>query len=222
LFATSLVDSSAVAAAWCCSPKERISFISLGVINMNSTSLFSRPVIALFAAALGFVLLSAMPDDAQAGVVRGAVANPQGGTTAGMAKKRVGPNGGVTAAARGAVSDGQGNAVGGSARVAQGPNGAKFARGGKFQKNADGSASRSGGYSASGARDGASSMGSASAQGNVTRAADGTVTGTRDSTYTNANTGTTANVDRTYQSGQGVTKTKTCTDAAGATIACPR
>jgi hypothetical protein len=97
----------------------------------------------------------------------------------------------------------------------QGANGARGARASQTTVNADGSATSQSGFTASGAR------GSASSQGSATRNADGTFNGARTSTATSAATGNTYNGSTSYDQ-NGVNRTATCTDASGATIACPR
>jgi hypothetical protein len=96
----------------------------------------------------------------------------------------------------------------------QGANGAKGMRTSQTTVNTDGSASRTGGFAASG------SQGTVQSSGSANRAADGTVSGERTTSATGAQGGT-YNANTTYQSGQGVTRTATCTNAAGETVACP-
>jgi hypothetical protein len=53
-----------------------------------------------------------------------------------------------------------------------------------------------------------------------TRNADGTATGERNTTATNANTGVTLDASTTYTQGSGISRSATCKDAAGNTVAC--
>ncbi|MFM9979045.1 MAG: hypothetical protein ACKVOP_13500 [Sphingomonadaceae bacterium] len=95
-------------------------------------------------------------------------------------------------------------------------NGAWGARASQTTVNPDGSATRRGGFAASGAR------GSVASEGSAARNADGTYSGSRATTATNAATGNTYKGSTTYDSTNGVTRSATCTDATGNTIACPR
>ena len=83
--------------------------------------------------------------------------------------------------------------------------------------NADGSASRQRALSATGAR------GSVSTSGSATRDASGHVARSRSSTATNAATGNSAQASTTYTrdaDGINASRSVTCYDASGATIAC--
>jgi hypothetical protein len=206
----------------------------------NAKETIMKTVFTLATLALSLTLGLAPGMASSAGLVR---KNPQGGITAVSGEKVTGQNGGTFAGARGGVTDGQGNAVGGSASKATGANGGTFARAGRFQKSADGSASRSGGFAASNANGSASrsavaqrnadgsasrssqaavtgAKGSAATSGSATRSADGTVNANRETTATSAATGNSADVKSSYTSGSGASRTVTCTNAAGQTIAC--
>jgi hypothetical protein len=179
----------------------------------NNMNFFNTHITLAAAVAAAFFTFGTV-SNVDAVAKRGKVANADGGVTAGAAASRT-TSKGTRNSARAVKTDAAGNKVGGSASSTTLANGGTAARAGKFQKNADGSASRQGAMSASGAK------GSVSSSGGTTRNADGTVSGSRDTQATNNATGNSANVNSTYQSGQGVTRTATCTDAVGATIACP-
>ncbi len=166
----------------------------------------------LFAA--GIITIAPL-GEVKAEAKRGHFANAKGGTTAGSVIKRSGPNGGSVAAARYVRTDADGNAMGGSAFTANTANGGTAVRTGSFERNADGSASRHREVSASG------TQGSVSSQGSISRSADGTVTAERNSSASNALSGNSVSTNATYQSGQGVNRTTTCFNAAGATVPCP-
>jgi hypothetical protein len=53
-----------------------------------------------------------------------------------------------------------------------------------------------------------------------TRSADGTAAGERHTTATNANTGVTFDASTAYTQGSGISRSATCKDAAGNTVAC--
>jgi hypothetical protein len=53
-----------------------------------------------------------------------------------------------------------------------------------------------------------------------TRSADGTASGERNATATNASTGVTFDGTATYTKGSGVSRSASCTDAAGNTVTC--
>lgn len=177
---------------------------------MNSANKYGILISAIAVSVLTFGTIS----DADASAKRGKFSNADGGVTAGAVASRSGSKG-TRNSIRAVKTDSDGNTVGGSASRATLANGGTVSRVGKFQKNADGSATRQGAFSASGAR------GDVTSSGSTTRNADGTVSVSRDTQATNSATGNSANVSTTYQSGQGVTRTVTCTDAAGAAIPCP-
>lgn len=141
--------------------------------------------------------------------------NADGGATAGRLAGGAGPNGGGFLRGRRTQGDGQGNVTSTSGGAFRGPNGASGARAAQVTHNADGSASRQGGFAASGER------GSVQSQGNVSRTADGAVSGERTTSATGAN-GNTYQGSTTYTKGEGVSHTGTCSDAAGNSIPCAR
>lgn len=169
---------------------------------------------ALFAAAsLGLLLAAADASAFASGrVVR---QNPAGGITAGNFRAGQGPNGGAFARGRATVTDGAGNGGTVSGGAVRGPNGGTGARAGSTTWNADGSANHSSGFQASG------SQGNVQSSGSATRGADGSLNQSRTTTATNAATGNTMTSSESYTKGSGVTRTTTCADAAGNTIACP-
>ena len=112
-------------------------------------------------------------------------------------------------------TDGQGDASVVSAGAVRGPNGASAARAGTTTRNADGSATHRSGFEAQGAKGSVESVGSA------TRAADGSVTQSRTTSATNAATGNSATTTGSYSPETGRTRTTTCYNAAGASVACP-
>ena len=141
--------------------------------------------------------------------------NSAGGVTgvAGHAFKT--PNGGAFANGHRVVTDGAGNVSGVSGGAGTTANGGEYKRAGQFSRSADGSINRQGGVEASG------QQGSVNSAGNITKTADGTVNGTRNTSTTNAQTGITKDSSTTYTTADGITHTATCTDATGASVACP-
>lgn len=121
---------------------------------------------------------------------------------------------GAIAGQRGIVGDGQGNVAGASAGGFTTESGGHGQRTRRFSRSSDGSASASGQGSVSGQN------GSANRSGSFTRNADGSASGERSTTATNANTGVTFDASTSYTKGSGVTRSATCTDAAGNTVAC--
>lgn len=126
-----------------------------------------------------------------------------------------GPNGSAVRA-RGARQNADGSVTAARGRAVSTANG-RAARGSTTTVNPDGSAQRQSRAAASGVR------GSASTQSNVSRSADGTLSGGRTTTATSNATGNSYNgsVQIDPVTGQPV-RTATCTNASGATIACPR
>jgi hypothetical protein len=119
---------------------------------------------------------------------------------------------------RGWQADGQGNASAarsGSISGANGANGGSAGYDRSAYRNADGSAGRQGSAYANGPNGG-----TASTSGGISRDADGHVSGARNTTATGANgnsyTGSTTVSDGT------LVHTRSCTNAAGDAIACPR
>lgn len=162
----------------------------------------------------GLLTMSAFVVDVADAQVRRGVARGEAGAAAGQVHDRQGPNGGRVVGGRGVVTDGQGNAAAGSANCARGQNVAGC-RAGATTRNADGSASHQSGLHASGANGG-----TLDSSGGFTRSADGTVDQGRTTTATGQNG--TVTVDGAYATDTGRTRTVTCTDAAGAVIACPQ
>jgi hypothetical protein len=150
---------------------------------------------SMVAGAAGLMLASIAPAEAGRGVVR----NGKGGM-----------------AAAGSVN---GNTWARGRSVTTSETGATTVkRGGGFKgaNGATGSATRSGRFAASGAN------GSVDSSGSATRNADGSYSGNRSTTATNKATGNTYNGSTTYDSTNGVSRSATCTDAMGNSIACPR
>jgi hypothetical protein len=94
------------------------------------------------------------------------------------------------------------------------PSGAQGVRASGTTVNADGSATRRGGVAVEGAR------GSVVSGGSTTRNPDGTYSGGRTTTATGANGSATAT--STWDSTNGASRTVTCKDPAGNTVACPQ
>lgn len=142
-------------------------------------------------------------------------ANPEGGTTAGMARHRSGANGNM---ARGRVvrTDGQGNAAAVSGGAFQAAHGARGARAGAIYRSADGSLQHQSGMTASGSR------GSATSSGTATVSTDGSITQSRNTTLNNATTGNSYQGNTSYNSTNGLTHSATCYDGSGNVIVCPR
>lgn len=141
--------------------------------------------------------------------------NAAGGHTSSFGQSYRGANGGSFANGRRVQSDAAGNEYGASGAAATTANGGRFNRAGTFSRSADGSSTRQGGYQASG------QQGSIVSSGSSTRNADGTVYGDRNTQINNAKTGINKDIDTSYATGQGVTRTATCTDAMGVSVACP-
>lgn len=119
----------------------------------------------------------------------------------------------VAAGQRGLVTDGQGNirgARGGAFATANG----EGLRTQRFTRNTDGSVSATGQANASG------TLGSAERSGSFARSADGSAHGERSTSVTNAATGVTLDGSTSYTAGQGITRSASCTDAAGRTVTC--
>ena len=116
---------------------------------------------------------------------------------------------------RGWQADGQGNASAARSGSLSSANGGNAGYDRSAYRNADGSAGRRGSAYANGPNGG-----TASTSGGISRDADGNVTGARSTTATGANgnsyTGSTTVSDGT------LVHTRTCTNAAGDAIACPR
>ncbi|MBS0318965.1 MAG: hypothetical protein JSR18_00360 [Proteobacteria bacterium] len=141
--------------------------------------------------------------------------NAEGGKTATTVVGREGPDGGAYGRARVTKTDGQGDVTTAGGSAFRGPNGAKGARAGKTTVNADGSATHASGFAASG------SKGTVASQGSATRDASGNIDQSRTTTATSATTGNSVKATESYNSETGVTRSATCYNASGATIACP-
>lgn len=164
---------------------------------------------AIAAVALLAVGAFSIPEASAQGRIRGARVNNAGGVTAGQAY-----NTGQRAGARGVITDGQGNGAAGSASCAAGAAG-RACRAGVTTRTADGAVNHQSGAVVEGANGG-----TAATQGGFTRNADGTYSGGR-TTSASGDRGS-YNAETSYDSETGVTRTVTCTDPAGAAVACPR
>jgi hypothetical protein len=122
----------------------------------------------------------------------------------------------AAAGQRAVVADGNRHVAAGSAGGFSTDAGGQGQRTRRFQRSADGSATADGHASASGPN------GSASRDGSYTRNADGTAYGERDTTVTNARTGVTWDGSTRYGQGAGVSRSLSCTDAAGQAVSCGR
>jgi len=162
---------------------------------------------ALVAAAMLAVGTFTIPD-ADAQRARGARVTESGGVAAGTVH-----NNGRRAGARGVITDGQGNAAAGGVSCAAGAAG-RACRAGATTVTEDGTVQHQSGAVAAGAN------GRVVTQGGFTRNPDGTTTGQRTTTATGEQG--TYNAETTYDSETGVTRTVTCTNPAGAVVACPR
>jgi len=163
---------------------------------------------------LGLSLLLAFGAPAEAGRLRAAHDNPEGGHTRVFGAAHAGE---AASAARGrrVVTDGEGNVESTRGAVFKGAEGRSFKRGAHNTRSADGSATHESGMSATGAK------GSIDSQGSATRDASGAVTQQRSTTATSAATGNSVETSTSYNKDTGRTRTTTCFDATGATIACP-
>ncbi len=137
-----------------------------------------------------------------------------------------GPNGSITAVkgangssvrARGTRQNADGSVTTGRTGAFKTGSGASGVRGATTTVNPDGSARRQSGIAVKGAR------GSAASSSDVTRNADGSYSGGRTSTATNNATGNSYSGSTQIDPATGKpVRTATCTDAAGAVVACPR
>jgi hypothetical protein len=112
-------------------------------------------------------------------------------------------------------TDGEGNATVATGAAARGLNGATAARAGLTTRGADGSIQHDSGMRAEGTK------GSVASSGSASRSAAGAVTQNRTTTATSATSGNSVQSTSSYNKDSGRTRTTTCYDAAGATIACP-
>jgi hypothetical protein len=169
----------------------------------------NKTLMMLAASVCAIAVVGAGVADAREGRVR---ARGENGVVTGA----VGPSGGATVRGRGAVQNPDGSVTAGSAGAVRTPAGNAAVRASTTTVNPDGSAVRRSGFAAQGAN-GASAV----SEGTTTRNADGTYDSTRNTQATTA-TGNTYQGTTTYDPTTGVTRSTTCTDASGATIACPR
>jgi hypothetical protein len=100
-----------------------------------------------------------------------------------------------------------------SGSVVHGPNGQRVARAGRTQFNPDGSVSHDGGFKATGEN------GTITSTGSSQRGTDGSASAQRNTTATGKN-GKTYEGTTTWQKGEGVQHTSTCTDSSGHGIPC--
>jgi len=179
------------------------------------TPISKRAGMTFAAAVLGACGLAMLAVDAQANGIRGHRQNADGGVTGGAAHAGTTPNGGQYASGLRYRTDGAGNGSVVSGGAVQGPDGGRGARAGYTTRSADGSVAHQSGFNASGAN------GSVQSSGSYNRNADGSASGSRDTTATNA-AGATYQGNTTYNKGDGVSHTSTCTNAAGAVVPCTR
>ncbi len=142
----------------------------------------------------------------------GAAAETQG------ARQRYALVGDSAAAAghRGLVADGQGHAAGASRAGVTTASGGQGLRTRAFERSSDGSAAARGEASYSGPKV------SAQRSGSATRSADGSASAERSGSITRAETGHTVSSSASYTQGDGVSRSVSCTDAAGQSIDCRR
>jgi hypothetical protein len=145
---------------------------------------------------------------------RGTVEHSSEGGTAARSSLATRGSYGAMAGHRGLVADGEGNVAGGAASGFTTDSGGQGLRTRKFKRSDDGSFNASGQSSASGTN------GSADRSGSFTRNADGTATGERSTTMTNANTGVSFDASTSYDKGAGGSRSASCKDASGSTVAC--
>lgn len=164
-------------------------------------------------AAAGLVVMSSFAiQAAEAQVRRGAVHGDRG-IAAGQVHDRIGPQGGRIVGGRGVVADGQGNAAAGSINCARTPR-AQGCRAGATTRTADGTVNHRSGFAVEG------ETRSATSQGGFSKSADGSIDQGRSTTATGQNGSVT--VDSAYSTGNGHSRTVTCSDASGAIVACPQ
>jgi hypothetical protein len=146
--------------------------------------------------------------------VRGAVANPSGGVTAGSAVAGRTAAGGVYGRARGVTTNGAGAVSEGSAAGFKAANGATGYRTATNTSNGAGDATHQSSIAASGAK------GSVTSSGSATKTSSG-VDESRTTSATAAN-GDSYNGSTSYAPQTGLTHSGTCSNASGATIACAK
>ena len=151
--------------------------------------------------------------EAQQRVARGVRGNAAGGVTAGQVHDRIGPNGGTLRGGRGVATDGQGNGIAGSANCANGAAG-RACRAGMTTRTAEGEVAHKSGIRVEGAK--GRELESA---GGFTKDADGNINQARTSEASGEQG--TVTVDKAYTTEAGRTRTVTCANAAGETVACP-
>ena len=178
---------------------------------MNTVNSFGRKLLLTSAIAASLISMAQVAE--AGGRFRGVHRNAAGGVTAVNGAAHQGPNGGRFARGRATVTDGQGNGATISGGAFETPSGAKGARAGGTTVNADGTVNHQSGFAASGAK------GSVESQGGTTRNADGTYAGGHTTTATGANGSATSNSN--WDSTNGYSRSVTCTDTAGNTVACP-
>jgi hypothetical protein len=112
-------------------------------------------------------------------------------------------------------TDGDGNATVATGAAVRSSSGASAARAGRTTRSADGTLQHDSSMRAVGAK------GSVTSSGSATRSADGAITQNRTTAATSATSGNSVRSTSSYNEDSGRTRTTTCYDAAGATIACP-
>jgi hypothetical protein len=113
------------------------------------------------------------------------------------------------------TSDGQGNGTAVGAGRFEAANGAQGQRSGRVKRNADGSVDAHAQGSLTTANGG-----TAARDAQFTRNADGSASASRNTSATNARTGVSVDGSTTWTKGQGLSRSATCTDAAGNTVTC--
>jgi hypothetical protein len=134
----------------------------------------------------------------------------------GVGVAAAGPNGGAVVRGRGAVENPDGSVTAGRAGAVRTPEGGRAARASKTTVNPDGTAQRESGVVGQSAAGGV-----AQTSGETTRNADGTISSDR-TTQAKAADGSTFSATTSYDAATGITRSTTCTNAAGAVVACPR
>jgi hypothetical protein len=145
---------------------------------------------------------------------RGAAAQTAGGGFVARSTLAAQGGSGALGGQRGFVADGRGNVSGATGSGFTTASGGQGLRMGKVNRTSDGALTASWDAAASGQN------GSADRSRSFTRSADGSAFGERSTTITNANTGVTFDGATTYSKGSGVSRSASCMDAAGNTVAC--
>lgn len=112
------------------------------------------------------------------------------------------------------VGDGAGNVAGANQGAFTTQSGAQGARSSRFKRGADGSVQADSHGAVSGDK------GSAQRDASFTRTADGSASGERTTTATNNKTGVTYDASTSYSKGSGISRSASCTDASGNSVAC--